>query len=131
MPISGLNIGAASPSTETAKSIQRAMTSSDVSNSIFPIDSKRFADAVISPELRRTMEELHKALGSSPQMEAFRKQHRQGCDVTAMEFFRTSVRASISNISHALPVQRLTAMRSSGAHEDLDSRHEMCSRFPT
>lgn len=77
VPISGLNIAAASPSTETAKSIQRAMASSDVSNSIFPIDSKRFADAVISPELRRTMEELHKALGSSPQMEAFRKQQAE------------------------------------------------------
>ncbi len=77
VPISGLNIAAASPSTEMAKSIQRAMARSEGSNSIFPIDSKRFADAVISPGLRRTMEELHKVLGSSPAMVSIHKQQAE------------------------------------------------------
>jgi hypothetical protein len=64
VPISGLNIAAAFPSMEIAKTIQKAMASSDVSRSLSRIDSKRFAGAVISPELRRTMEELNKVLSS-------------------------------------------------------------------
>ena len=88
VPISGLNIAAAFPSMEIARSLQKAMAGSDVSRSLARIDSKRFADAVISPELRRTMEELHKGFASpamkemvktlgSPQMEAIRKQQAE------------------------------------------------------
>src|SRR5665647_1921125 len=73
------------PSMEIAKSLQKAMAGSDVSRSLARIDPKRFAHAVMSPELRRTMEELHKGFASSamkevvktlgsPQMEAIRKQ---------------------------------------------------------
>jgi len=95
VPISGLNIAAAFPSIEIAQSIQKAMASSNVSRSLSRIDSKRSADAVISPELRRTMEELHKLFASpgmkslqmrqtemvkslaSPQMAAIRKQQKE------------------------------------------------------
>ena len=95
VPISGLNIAAAFPSIEIAQSIQKAMASSNVSRSLSRIDSKRSADAVISPELRRTMEELHKLFASpgmkslqmrqtemvkslaSPQMAAIRKQQAE------------------------------------------------------
>ena len=86
--ISGLNIAAAFPSMEIARSLQKAMAGSDVSRSLARIDSKRFADAVISPELRRTMEELHKGFASSamkeivrtlgsPQLEAIGKQQAE------------------------------------------------------
>lgn len=86
VPISGLNIAAAFPSMEMAKSLQKAMASSDVSRSLARVDSKRFD--VISPELRRTIEELHKVFASpaikemvktlgSPQMEAIRKQQAE------------------------------------------------------
>ena len=64
VPISGLNIAAAFPSMEIARSLQRAMASSDISRSLARVNSKHLADAVISPELRRTMEELHKAFAS-------------------------------------------------------------------
>lgn len=64
VPISGLNIAAAVPNRETARSIQKAMASSDVSKSLRGIGSKRFADTGFSPELRRTMEELLKTLAS-------------------------------------------------------------------
>src|SRR5665647_1921126 len=88
VPISGLNIAAAFPSMEIAKSLQKAMAGSDVSRSLARIDPKRFAHAVMSPELRRTMEELHKGFASSamkevvktlgsPQMEAIRKQQAE------------------------------------------------------
>jgi hypothetical protein len=88
VPISGLNIAAAFPSMEIAKSLQKAMAGSDVSRSLACIDPKRFAHAVMSPELRRTMEELHKGFASSamkevvktlgsPQMEAIRKQQAE------------------------------------------------------
>lgn len=86
--ITGLNIAAAFPSMEIARSLQKAMAGSDVSRSLARIDSKRFADAVISPELRRTMEELHKGFASSamkeivrtlgsPQLEAIGKQQAE------------------------------------------------------
>ena len=88
VPITGLNIAVAFPSMEIARSLQKAMAGSDVSRSLARIDSKRFADAVISPELRRTMEELHKGFASSamkevvralgsPQMEAIGKQQAE------------------------------------------------------
>lgn len=88
VPISGLNIAAAFPSMEIARSLQKAMAGSDVSRSLARIDSKALADAVISPELRRTMEELHKVFASpamkemvktlgSPQMEAIRQQQAE------------------------------------------------------
>jgi len=88
VPISGLNIAAAFPSMEIARSLQKAMAGSDVSRSLARIDSKRLADAVISPELRRTMEELHKGFASpamkemvrtlgSPQTEAIRKRQAE------------------------------------------------------
>jgi len=60
VPISGLNITAASPSIEVAKRIQKAFASSDVSRALACIGSKHLAHADISPELRRTMEELRK-----------------------------------------------------------------------
>jgi len=80
VPISGLSITAAFPSTEVARSIQKAMASSDVSKALARIGSKGLADAVISPELRRTMEELRKQqaeiarVARSPAMEALRKE---------------------------------------------------------
>lgn len=78
------------------------MASSDVSRSLARIDSKRFTDAMISPELRRTMEELHKVFASpamkemvkklgSPQVEAIRKQQAEIARVAkspAMEAMR-------------------------------------------
>ena len=64
VPISGLNIAAALPNMEMAKSIQKAMASSDIIRAIHGIDSKRFADTGFSPELRRTMEELLKVMAS-------------------------------------------------------------------
>lgn len=73
VPISGLDMAAAVPSMEMARSIQKAMASGDVSRFLARIASKRLADAVISPELRRTLEELHKVF-DSPQMVATRKQ---------------------------------------------------------
>lgn len=63
VPISGLNIAAASPSTVQARSIQQALASSDISKALTSIASKEFTDA-IRPELRRTMEALHKASAS-------------------------------------------------------------------
>lgn len=56
VPISGLNIAAAVPSMDMAKSIQKAMANTDVSSSHARVASKRYADAVISSELRRTMD---------------------------------------------------------------------------
>lgn len=73
VPISGLNLATAFPSIEMAKNIQRAMANSDVSRSLDRIDAKRLADAVMSPELRRTMEELKK-VAKSPAMEASLRQ---------------------------------------------------------
>ena len=64
VPISGLNIAAALPNMEMAKSIQKAMASSDITKAIHGIESKRFADTGFSPELRRTMEELLKVMAS-------------------------------------------------------------------
>ena len=52
---------------ELARSLQRAMAGRDVSRALARIESKRFADAVISPELRRTMQELRKVF-TSPAM---------------------------------------------------------------
>jgi Nucleotidyltransferase domain len=76
VPISGLNIAAAVPSMELAKSLQKAMASADVSSSLARIASKRFDDALISPELRRTMEELRKVF-ASPLMVATRQQQAE------------------------------------------------------
>jgi len=64
VPISGLNMQEAFPSKEIAKSILKAMASSDVSLSLARIDSECLAEALISPELRRTMEELQRVLAS-------------------------------------------------------------------
>jgi len=64
VPISGLNIAAAVPSTQIAKMFQEAMASNN-GRSLSGIDTKSLAAAVTSPELRRTMEELHKALAMS------------------------------------------------------------------
>lgn len=64
VPISGLNIAAASPSMEIARSLQKAMSSSDISRSLARVNSQHLADAGNSPELRRTMEELLKAFAS-------------------------------------------------------------------
>lgn len=61
VPISGLSIAAASPSIQLARRIQNAMAEKDVAEALARIQSQRVADAVISPELRRTMEELRKA----------------------------------------------------------------------
>ncbi|MHB8301029.1 MAG: hypothetical protein ACYDDW_21300, partial [Dermatophilaceae bacterium] len=90
VPISGLSIAAAFPSTEIARSLQKAMAGSDVSRSLARIDSKRFADAVISPELRRTMEELHKVF-AAPGMKSLQKQQAETARVAkspAMEAIR-------------------------------------------
>jgi hypothetical protein len=73
VPISGLSIAAAFPDVEMARSLQKAMASSDVSRSLARIDSKRSANAVISPELRRTMDELYKVF-ASPALKAFGRQ---------------------------------------------------------
>ena len=64
VPISGLNIAAAYPSAEIARSLQRAMASSDVNKALARIDTKRFAQAMVTPELRRTMGELRKVYAS-------------------------------------------------------------------
>lgn len=62
--ISGLNIAAAFPSLEIARNLQMAMAGSDVNKAIHGLDRKLSADDVISPELRRTLEELSKVLAS-------------------------------------------------------------------
>jgi predicted nucleotidyltransferase len=49
VPISGLNIAAAVPSMEIAKSIQKAMASSDVNRFLASVDSKHLFDVAISP----------------------------------------------------------------------------------
>ena len=88
VPISGLNLALAFPDTGIARILQKAMASSDISRSLARIDSKGLTDAVISPELRRTMEELHKVFASpamnamvkklvSPEVEAMRKQQAE------------------------------------------------------
>ena len=90
VPISGLSITAAFPSIEVARSIQKAMASSDVSKALARIGSKRLADAVISPELRRTMEELRKGYASHAK-ESIRKQQAEIARVAkspAMEALR-------------------------------------------
>ena len=85
VPISGIYIAAAVPDMEIAKSLQKAMASSDVSRSLARVASKLIANAVISPELRRTIEELQRVFASpamkemvktlgSPQTVATRKQ---------------------------------------------------------
>lgn len=76
VPISGLNIAAAVPNRELAKSIQEAMASSDTTEAIYGIDSKHFADTAFSPEVRRTMEELLKVL-ASPAMKSIQKQQAE------------------------------------------------------
>ena len=63
VPISGIHIAAAVPNMELANSLQKAMASSDVSRSLARVASKLVANAVISPELRRTIEELQAAFG--------------------------------------------------------------------
>ena len=81
VPISGLNIAAAVPSMEIAKSIQKAMASSDVNRFLSSVDSKRFFDVAISPAVQRTIVELRKQadeivrVATSPAMvEAIRRQ---------------------------------------------------------
>jgi hypothetical protein len=102
VPISGLNIAAAVPDLELAKSLQKAMASSDVSRSLARVASKRFAQAGISSELRRTMEEIQgifaspatkemvKTLGL-PQMVATRNQQADvaaGAELPAADALR-------------------------------------------
>jgi predicted nucleotidyltransferase/biotin operon repressor len=81
VPISGLNIAAAAPSMEIAKSIQKAMASSDVNRFLASIDSKQLFDVAISPAVQRTIMELGKQadeivrVATSPAMvEAIRRQ---------------------------------------------------------
>lgn len=81
VPISGLNIAAAIPSMEIAKSIQKAMASSDVNRFLASIDSKHLFDVAISPAVQRTIVELGKQadeivrVATSPAMvEAIRRQ---------------------------------------------------------
>jgi len=50
-PIRGIYIAEAVPDVEIAKSLQKAMASSNVSRSLARVASKLFANAVISPEL--------------------------------------------------------------------------------
>ncbi len=59
--ISGLNIKAASPGTDLAKSMQNAMAGADVSTALARIASTGLAGDLISRELQRTMEELRSA----------------------------------------------------------------------
>lgn len=58
VPISGLSIAAASPSIQVARRIQKAMAGKDAAEALARIHAQHVADAVISPELSRTMEEL-------------------------------------------------------------------------
>ena len=81
VPISGLNIAAAVPSMEIAKSIQKAMASSDVNRFLASVDSKHLFDVAISPAVQRTIVELGKQadeivrVATSPAMvEAIRRQ---------------------------------------------------------
>jgi predicted nucleotidyltransferase len=81
VPISGLNIAAAAPNMEIAKSIQKAMASSDVNRFLASIDSKHLFDVAISPAVQRTIVELGKQadeivrVATSPAMvEAIRRQ---------------------------------------------------------
>ena len=81
VPISGLDIAAAVPSMEIAKSIQKAMASSDVNRFLASVDSKHLFEVAISPAVRRTIVELGKQadeivrVATSPAMvEAIRRQ---------------------------------------------------------
>ncbi len=73
VPISGLNITAALPSVQVARSIQKAMAGNDVAKSLTRIHSTNLADAVIGSEFRRTMEELQKAL-TLPAVQLYERQ---------------------------------------------------------
>ena len=73
VPVTGLDIAAAAPSVEVAKTIQKAMASTDVSKALTRAASQRLAGAVVSPELRRTMEELRKVY-ASPAMKLVQEQ---------------------------------------------------------
>lgn len=84
VPISGLNIAAAVPSMEIAKSIQKAMASSDVNTFLASVESEHLFDIAISPAVQRTIVELGKQadeivrVATSPAMaEATRRQRRQ------------------------------------------------------
>jgi len=81
VPISGLNIATAVPSMEIAKSIQKAMTSSDVNKFLASVDSEHLFEVAISPAVQRTIMELGKQadeivrVATSPAMvEAIRRQ---------------------------------------------------------
>ncbi len=71
VPLSGLNIAAAMPSVDLAKSIRQAMAGSDVSSSVLKSIDSQLVEAATGP-LRRTMEELRKHYGG-PTMDASRK----------------------------------------------------------
>ena len=81
VPISGLNIATAVPSMEIAKSIQKAMTSSDVNKFLASVGSEHLFEVAISPAVQRTIVELGKQadeivrVATSPAMvEAIRRQ---------------------------------------------------------
>lgn len=92
VPISGLNITAASPGIELARCMQNAMAGADVSRALASIASKHLSGDLVSQEVRRTMEELRNAYAShaikpvrdqqarlasalgSPHMQAIRRQ---------------------------------------------------------
>lgn len=59
VPISGLNIAAASPSQAVAKTIQGAMASSNVKEALSAL-AATLGGVAITPELQRSMEELRK-----------------------------------------------------------------------
>lgn len=73
VPISGLNIAAAMPSIDLARSIRGAMASRDVSKALTGVDSKRFGNAVLGEEVRRTLEELRKVY-TAPTMQSIVRQ---------------------------------------------------------
>ena len=81
VPISGLNIATAVPSMEIAKSIQKAMASSDVNKFLASVGSEHLFEVAISPAVQRTIVELGKQadeivrVATSPAMvEAIRRQ---------------------------------------------------------
>jgi len=81
VPVSGLNIAAAVPSMEIAKSIQKVMASSDVNRFLASVDLEHLFDVTISPAVQRTIVELGKqadeivrAATSPAMVEAIRRQ---------------------------------------------------------
>lgn len=103
VPISGLNIMAAVPSTELARTIQKALAGSDVGNALTRIASTRLADSVMRPELRRTLEELGKVYTSEAMLKALGPSTREAIRKQQSEL----VRAAQSVAGEALRKQGL------------------------